>query len=188
MGRLVSPLHRMAAAAAVLLAMAGCTPSGSGNDGEGVSAPMQTGSVELVSVTVDQWREEIGKLRGEIVVTDMWATWCIPCIERFPHMVELARRYAKDGVRFVSTCLDDPGDEQAVAYARQFLQEQNATFANYLIDDNIADSFEKLDLLTIPAVFIYGRDGEIRYRLTADDPNNQFTDQDVEEAIEELLG
>jgi hypothetical protein len=102
-------------------------------------------------------------------------------------MVELSRRYADDGVRFVSTCLDDPGDEQAIAYARNFLDEQQATFDNYLIDENVADSFEKLDLMTIPAVFIYGRDGELSHRLTADDPNNQFTDQDVEQAIEALL-
>jgi thiol-disulfide isomerase/thioredoxin len=181
-------LHPAAAATAVLLVMTGCAPSSSGNEGKGAPAANHESSVDLVSVTVDQWREEIGKLRGEIVVADMWATWCIPCIERFPHMVELSERYQQDGVRFVSICLDDPGDEQAVAYARQFLREQNATFANYLIDDNVADSFEKLDLLTIPAVFIYGRDGEIRYRLTADDPNNQFTDRDVEAAIEELLG
>jgi len=45
----------------------------------------------------------------------------------------------------------------------------------------------KLDLLGIPAVFIYGPDGSLRYRLTGDDPNNQFTDADVDEAIEELL-
>ena len=51
-----------------------------------------------------------------------------------------------------------------------------------------ADSFEKLDLLTIPAVFIFDRDGELRYRLTADDPNDQFTERDVEEAILGLLG
>ena len=187
MRKLVTLPYRIAVAA-VLLVITGCAPPSSDSGGEGAVAPIHESSVDLVSVTVDQWREEIGKLRGEIVVADMWATWCIPCIERFPHMVELSKRYEKDGVQFVSTCLDDPGDDQAIAYARQFLTEQKATFANYLIDDNVADSFEKLDLLTIPAVFIYGRDGEIRYRLTADDPNNQFTDRDVEAAIDELLG
>jgi thiol-disulfide isomerase/thioredoxin len=161
-------------------------PSAGGPVSDSPDAPREE-SIELVAITLDDWRQEIAALRGEIVVVDMWATWCIPCIERFPHMVELSRRYANDGVRFVSTCLDDPGDEQAIAYARNFLDEQQATFDNYLIDENVADSFEKLDLMTIPAVFIYGRDGELSHRLTADDPNNQFTDQDVEQAIEALL-
>ena len=47
--------------------------------------------------------------------------------------------------------------------------------------------FVKLDLLGIPAVYVYAPDGERRYRLTADDPYNQFTDEDVEDAIQELL-
>jgi len=127
------------------------------------------------------------KLRGSIVVADMWATWCIPCIERFPHMIEMFHRYEEQGVVFVSVCLDDPGDAEAVAAARRFLAKQRATFANYLISENTADAFEKLDLMTIPAVFVYGPDGSERFRLTADDPNNQFTDADVEDAILTLL-
>jgi len=145
-------------------------------------------AVELRPVTVEEWRIELARLEGRIAVVDMWATWCIPCIERFPHMVELFHRYEAEGVTFVSVCLDDPGDEQAVASARRFLEGQRAVFANYLITENTADAFEKLDLLSIPAVFIYAADGELRYRLTADDPNDQFTDSDVEAAISNLLG
>ena len=124
---------------------------------------------------------------GRLVVVDMWATWCPPCIERFPHMVKLHERYAPEGVDFVSLCLDDREDEQAVERARQFLEEQQATFSNYLMDENIIDAFEKLDVLGIPAVFVHDRAGALRYRLTGDDPNDQFTEEDVEKAIAALL-
>lgn len=126
-------------------------------------------------------------MKGQAVVVDMWATWCLPCIERFPHMVELAQKYADQRVRFVSLCLDDRDDEDAIALAQRFLTEQRARFPNFLMDEVVTRAFEKLDLLGIPAVFIYGPDGSLRYRLTGDDPNNQFTDADVDEAIEELL-
>jgi thiol-disulfide isomerase/thioredoxin len=151
------------------------------------SGTAAAGMAELTGVTVEQWRGEIAGMRGDIVVADLWATWCIPCIERFPHMVEMYEKYRDQGVTFVSVCLDDPGDNQAIEQARRFLAEQQATFPNYLITENTADAFEKLDLMTIPAVFIYGADGTRRYRLTADDPNDQFTDQDVEDAVRELL-
>ena len=187
-GELVRAKTVQLSLAAAILVIWGCSGPAVDNTATESVTLDQTAPVELVSVTLDEWRQEVDDLRGEIVVADMWATWCIPCIERFPHMVDLSRRYEGDGVRFISTCLDDPGDAQAVAYARQFLQEQQATFDNYLINGNIADSFEQLDLMTIPAVFIFGPDGELSYRLTADDPNNQFTDQDVEDAILELLG
>lgn len=142
-------------------------------------------TLELVSF--EAWQEELHSLQGQVVVVDMWATWCLPCIERFPHMVELATEFADQGVEFVSLCLDDRDDADAIELAREFLTEQKATFPNYLMDEVVTHAFEKLDLLGIPAVFIYGPDGVLRYRLTGDDPNNQYTDADVADAIEELL-
>jgi len=59
--------------------------------------------------------------------------------------------------------------------------------SNYLMDEIIPDAFDKLDLLGIPAVYVYGSDGELKQRLTGDDPNNQFTEEDVERAIDEML-
>lgn len=141
----------------------------------------------LEPVSFETWEEELDLLKGDIVVVDMWATWCLPCIERFPHMIELAQKYADRDVEFVSLCLDDPDDDDAIALAQKFLTEQGARFPNFLMDEVVTQAFDKLDLLGIPAVFIYGRDGALRHRLTGDDPNNQFTDADVDEAIEELL-
>jgi len=147
----------------------------------------ETVEVSLTPVTFEQWQQELAALEGRIVVVDMWATWCVPCVERFPKMVELFHDYSPRGVTFVSICLDDREDTEAVAYARKFLRQQKAIFANYLMDEIVTEGFVKLDLLGIPAVYVYAPDGERRYRLTADDPYDQFTDEDVERAIQELL-
>ena len=141
----------------------------------------------LVPVTFEAWEQELRSMEGQIVVVDMWATWCLPCIERFPHMVKLASQYAERGVRFVSLCLDDRDDEDAIELAQRFLTEQRAEFPNFLMDEVVTRAFDKLDLLGIPAVFIYGPEGGLLHRLTGDDPNQQFTEADVESAIEELL-
>jgi cytochrome c biogenesis protein CcmG/thiol:disulfide interchange protein DsbE len=179
------------------LAVAACFAVGCGSEPEPAQTAGGTGTPEtsetshwkatLEPVTYEGWQEELHSLRGQIVVVDMWATWCLPCVERFPHMVELATEYADQGVEFVSLCLDDRDDADAIELAREFLTEQKATFPNYLMDEVVTQAFEKLDLLGIPAVFIYGPDGALRYRLTGDDPNNQYTDADVDDAIEELL-
>lgn len=165
-----------------VLAGPACSPASQPEGGRAAPA-----SVSLVPVTYEEWQEKLAGFRGQIVVVDLWATWCIPCIERFPKMVELDHRYRDRGVRFVSLCLDDRDDSGAVERARQFLQAQQATFDNFLMNEEILDGFEKLGVRGIPAVFVYDRQGTLRHRLTGDDPNRQFTEADVEAAVQELL-
>jgi thiol-disulfide isomerase/thioredoxin len=142
----------------------------------------------LQRVDFDAWKARLASYRPEIVVVDMWATWCSSCLTRFPKMVDLSRRYASQGVQFVSLSLDDRDDVQALAAARTFLRKQQAPFDHYLMDERMNVAFDKLKLLGIPAVVIYGRDGAEVARLTGDNPNDQFDERDVEAAIERLLG
>lgn len=144
-------------------------------------------TIDLKPISYLDWVDRLEELKGKIVVVDFWATWCSPCLERFPHMVELSETLRDRDVRFISMCLDDRSDRAAIEAARQFLRDQNATFQNYLMDENILDAFEKLDILGIPAVFIYDRNGKLAFRLTGDDPRNQFTDADVRKSILALL-
>jgi thiol-disulfide isomerase/thioredoxin len=144
--------------------------------------------ITLQPVTFAQWQQKLAGYKGQIVVVDFWATWCGPCVERFPHMVQLYQRYGRDGkVRFVSMSLDDPGDRLALQRAQEFLVKQNAVFDDFRMDEIIPDAFEKLGILGIPAVFIYDRSGKLHYRLTGDNPNKQFTNEDVDNAIKDLL-
>ena len=143
--------------------------------------------VSLEPITFSQWSNLLAQYSPDIVVVDMWATWCAPCVERFPGIVELDRRYRNQGVRVVSMLLEDRGDSDAIRAAKRFLVENNATFENYYIDENLLDAFESLDLIGIPAVVIYDRKSQERYRLTGDNPNRQFDESDVENAIIALL-
>lgn len=172
----------------VAASLAGCAPPRADDEVPPLAAETPPpGQATLTSVSYQQWLEELAALRGRIVVVDFWATWCVPCLERFPHMVQLERRYGPQGVTFVSLSLDDREDAEAIAFAREFLTEQKATFANYLLDEIVTEGFVKLDLLTVPAVYIYDPTGKRRFELTADDPNNQFSERDVEQAIRDLL-
>lgn len=142
----------------------------------------------LTPVTHEQWLAVLASHRGEIVVVDYWATWCIPCLERFPRMVELADRYAERGVTFLAFSLDDRDDPGAMTRAETFAHEQGGRIEHYVTAEVIPDAFEHLDLLGIPAVHLYARDGTLARVLDADDPRDQFTDEDVERAVREMVG
>lgn len=141
----------------------------------------------LEPVTDAEWQEVLESHRGNLVVVDYWATWCIPCIERFPKMVELSERHADDDVTFIAFSLDDREDAGAMERAERFAREQGGRIDHVVTSEAIPDAFDHLGLLGIPAVEIYARDGTLARKLDADDPNDQFTDEDVGEAIRELL-
>jgi len=121
------------------------------------------------------------------ILVDAWATTCGPCMENFPHLVEMHRKYGPKGLVVMSLSLDDATDEKAIAVAEKFLREQEATFTNVLLDEDFGEGYEKLDINGIPAVFLYGPDGKEAKRFTMDDTRNQFTYEQVEKEIADLL-
>src|SRR5579859_1389331 len=48
----------------------------------------------------------LSQLRGKIVVLNFWATWCPPCIEEMPSLVEMQRRMKAKGVTVVAVSVD----------------------------------------------------------------------------------
>ena len=144
-------------------------------------------ATDLQSVSFAQWDAVLQGQHGHIAVVDFWAGWCSPCIERFPHMVELHHKYRDSGVRFISLNLDEQGDQESINWANDFLAGIKAVFPNYHMDENMTEAFEKLDLLGLPTVRIYATDGTEAYRLSGDNPYKQFTEKDVENAVLDLL-
>lgn len=138
-------------------------------------------------IDYQQWTDKRESHLPNIVVVDMWAMWCVSCIERFPEMVEMHARYKNDNIVFASMNLDDRDDAESLSAADNFLRSMNAQFDHYRMDENLMVAFEKTNLIGIPAVLIYDRQGKERYRLTGDNPNQQFSEHDVEQAIKHLL-
>lgn len=150
-------------------------------------APAPEGSVKLEPVTFDEFLSRIASNKAKYSMVDAWATWCGPCRKNFPHVVAMNKKYGGKGLAVVSLSLDDPADAKLVGEAKQFLNEQKATFTNFILKEADGVGFEKLDVNTIPAVFIYGPDGKLVKKFSWDDPNNQFTYEQVEEAVIALL-
>ncbi len=141
----------------------------------------------MTAINYAEWESQRLQYLPKIVVVDLWAMWCVSCIERFPEMVNLHHKYKDQNVEFVSMNLDDREDKKSLELANQFLKKMNANFDHYHMDENLLHAFEKIDLIGIPAVLIYDQKGNEQFRLTGDNPNKQFTEIDIEEAIIHLL-
>jgi thiol-disulfide isomerase/thioredoxin len=107
--------------------------------------------------THDGARLTSADLRGQVVLLDFWATWCPPCREEMPWLVELGREYQGKGVRFVAASRDEDGWKQAVgAYARKSVPGLEAFAAN---GDPFTAGRYRVDAL--PTLYVIGRDGKI---------------------------
>ena len=60
---------------------------------------------------------------------NLWATWCVPCVEEFPELVTLNRMYRDRGFELVSISTDD---SSAKAKAIKFLEKQQSSSPNYI--------------------------------------------------------
>jgi cytochrome c biogenesis protein CcmG, thiol:disulfide interchange protein DsbE len=99
----------------------------------------------------------INDYRGEVVVINLWATWCIPCITEMPSIQRLYDRFRARGLKVVGIAVDDPPFADRVA---TFVRERGVTFE--ILHEGSGKV--ELDYQTrgIPATYVVGRDGRIR--------------------------
>lgn len=147
--------------------------------------------VPLRIVDFPGYRAALAKHHGKVVVVDVWATWCVPCVENFPHLVELHQKYAARGLVCVSLNLDNLGVgentvENALPAVRTFLTEQGAVFENLVSSETLDEmaAADKLGVGQLPAVFVFDRTGELVKLFT---PSAELPAQKMYEAVERLV-
>ena len=123
--------------------------------------------------------ELIASHKGEVVFVDYWATWCHPCVEYFPHTVEMSRKYKDRGLAVIAVSFDDIEEE---AKARGYLADQGVEFENLLSSYGQGSAaFEGFDISNVPHFRLYDREGKLIHKWDEEPV-------DAEEKIEAALG
>jgi cytochrome c biogenesis protein CcmG, thiol:disulfide interchange protein DsbE len=117
----------------------------------GSNAPDFTVRDATNSVTLSQ-------LRGQVVVLNFWATWCAPCVEEVPSLVEMQRRMKAKGVTVVAVSVDV--DESAY---RQFVKEHNVNLLT--LRDASGNSNQLYGTFKFPETYILDRNGVMRRKF-----------------------
>jgi thiol-disulfide isomerase/thioredoxin len=133
-----------------------------------LSAPRKsTAAPAIVAVDAPLLRQKLARLRGKVVVLNMWATWCGPCVQEFPDLVKLDRTYRQRGVAVVGLSMDDP--QRAGQLVPPFLARQGATFPVYRLRPGAAQAvvsvFDKYWSGSIPVTYVFDRTGRLQTRL-----------------------
>jgi thiol-disulfide isomerase/thioredoxin len=103
----------------------------------------------------------IAREKGNVVLVNFWATWCVPCREEFPEFARLQAMYAGRGLRVIGVSTDLERDRPAV---EKFLAAQKPGFPNYRRKSG-GDPQEFIDAVDaswggeLPFTVLYARDG-----------------------------
>ena len=115
--------------------------------------------------------------RGRVVLVNFWATWCVPCREEMPSIERL--RASLEGRPFAVLAVNLAEPEPRI---RKFLEAMPVRFAVLLDRDTQAARAWQAKIL--PATYILGPDGAIRYRHLGE---LDWSKPEVREAILKLM-
>lgn len=104
--------------------------------------------------------KSLSDYRGEVILLNIWATWCIPCREEMPEIQRLHEELGDKGLKIVAVSVDNAGEEQKI---REFVSDFGLTFQ--VLHDGTGAIQNIYRTTGVPETFIIDRDGVVRKRL-----------------------
>jgi peroxiredoxin len=95
--------------------------------------------------------------KGNVVMINFWATWCVPCRQEMPHLQALYERYQSLGFELLAVNVEKDNAEGA----RKWLEETPVTFPVLFDPNNQVTKLYKVQ--TMPTTVLIGRDGTMRF-------------------------
>lgn len=112
----------------ILFLAAACSKSSLKGQEKSPKSPQNTKQTLLQNVSASEIEDVIASFEGDkAVLVNVWATWCIPCVEEFPEIVKIQRKYTKQlQVIFVSADFPENRDK-----AVEFLKKHDVNWTTY---------------------------------------------------------
>ena len=108
--------------------------------------------------TLDGTKITLSEMRGKVILLDFWATWCEPCREAIPHLVELRHRHSEDGFEIIALSMDQ-GDLEPV---RKFVRARDLPYPVGIAPEGVARNYR---VSALPTSVLIDKQGNIRERV-----------------------
>lgn len=135
------------------------------------------------ATTLDGRRVRLRDHRGHVVVLDFWGTWCPPCVQWLPRLVELEKRFAPRGVDFITVNVEyaHPRERQ-LDIVRRFMTQHGYRFTVVVDSDSTVVHAHQIQIF--PTVMVVDAGGRIRY---ANSGASRETEASLTAQLEDLL-
>ncbi len=114
--------------------------------------------------------------RGKVVILNIWATWCPPCVEEMPDLVDIHEKYQEEGLVILGVSIDKQGKSVVVPFVKKY----NVTYPVTIDDGTIMSKYGPI--IGIPTTYIIDKEGNLRYFATG-----AITKKELAPRVEKLL-
>ncbi len=136
--------------------------------------------------TLDGKPLRLADYAGKVVVLDLWATWCPPCRQEIPELVQIQKDYQARGVEVLGLTIEGIGDderEQNVEAVRAFAGKFNINYTVGWADETLARTLLSPSG-SIPQTYILDRNGRVAAHFRGYGPSMRA---DIRQAIDQAL-
>ena len=167
---------------AVLALMAGFWAAKSLRAPEEAVATLTYGGGSMINFTlpeVDGSKHSIDEWRGKVIVLNFWATWCPPCREEIPLLINLQKKRGADGLQVIGVAIDN---KTAVML---FRRSNGMNYPILMGDDDTLQLMARYGNRSgaLPFTVIIDRSGSIAVRKLG-----PFNKTELESLVEPLIG
>ena len=92
--------------------------------------------------------------RGHVLILDFFATWCQPCRQSIPHLVEMNRKYGKQGLQILGLSVDEDGERDVKSFADEF----RVNYPVALAGDSTTAGF---GVRSVPIMYLIDKKGKV---------------------------
>ena len=138
----------------------------------------------LVAMDRDRLRGELSASEGRVVLVNLWATWCTPCLREIPDLLTLETELPASDFRLLAISMDDAYSEGWVTEFKAKHFPTLVSFINAELDmDTLVSLIDPVWNETLPTSYIFNREGEVVKKVQGKKPIEFFREQLAEAGL-----